>query len=130
MVVIALVFVKIFGWKKRSNWLERSLKNKKKRNFAQLIVSNIITNNFFGSLMSRAFVWYTIRRNNVESKFWPHKPFSATRWCPSQIKTRKSASRGRFPMEQLLESIFRPFNFFQKFQFFRVPSEKLRFWWP
>ena len=66
--------------------------------------------------MSRASVWYIIRRTCVESKFEPYSASSATRWCLTLKITLTSAFLGSITSSKVLEC-FVNFNFLENFHF-------------
>ena len=53
--------------------------------------------------MSRASIWYIIRRTYAESKFGPYSASSATRWCLTIKITLKSAFLGSITSSKGLE---------------------------
>ena len=63
-----------------------------------------------------------IRQTYVESKFRPYTPSSATGWCPSLIKTQKSASMGSITSMTGLEITFLFIEIFSKIFISRGPD--------
>ena len=58
---------------------------------------------FFGFFMSRASLWYILRRTYVESKFRPYSASSGTRWYLTIKITLKSAFLGSITSSKGLE---------------------------